>query len=326
MSEVARFLKGARSVLLVTHKCPDPDAVGSCAALAMALEQLGKSVMVLADGSLSEQSKALLASLGYAFSEEAPYDVDLIVVLDTNSPLLFDFEAVKRSGAKKVLIDHHSPKGDVSSAFDAVLIDEAAVSVTQILFGVLGELGVEFTPRISLALAAGIVTDSANFIAATADSFEVLARVLKVGGIDFQSVIRAISAPMDVSEKIAQLKGAQRLEFERVGDLIVAWTKVSAFEGAVAKRLINLGADVSFVAAVPRSGEVRISSRARSQITDMGLHLGRDVMPSVSGIIEGDAGGHAAAAGSNGVRDDRVDDALRVCVGMVKAFFDAVQR
>ena len=87
----------------------------------------------------------------------------------------------------------------------------------------------------------------------------------------------------------------------------------------VVEFLLNLGADVSFV-GVGKRGEARISARARSQLVEKGLHLGRDILPKVAAIIGGDAGGHAAAAGANGVRDDALDEALDACVKVTSKF------
>ena len=88
--------------------------------------------------------------------------------------------------------------------------------------------------------------------------------------------------------------------------------------------MIQLGADVSFVGAAKR-GEVRISARAKSEIVNKGLHLGRDIMPKISELIGGDAGGHAAAAGANGIHDEKIDEAINICVEQVKQFIDKIK-
>ena len=43
---ILEYLKRSTNVLLVSHKNPDGDAIGSCLALALALKYLGKSVTV----------------------------------------------------------------------------------------------------------------------------------------------------------------------------------------------------------------------------------------------------------------------------------------
>jgi len=318
-----KLMQKAKTILLVTHDCPDPDAIGACGALAKALNSLGKKSTAFAGGVINEQARNLLRHAKFKFADKPDYNVDLIVVLDTNSPNLFDFESVKKSKAKKILIDHHHPKKEVSNEFDEVIVDECAVSATQIVYHIIKSLGAKPDPNISLCISAGIVTDSANFIAATTDSFEVLLRSLCEGNITFQEVLRAISVPRDISEKIARLKAAQRIQFKRQGEWVVAFSNVSCFEGSTASALLRLGADVAFVGAA-KDNEIRISARAKTALKEHGLHLGRDIMPLISELIQGDAGGHAAAAGANGVNTAALDKALNICVEKTIGFLKSI--
>ena len=300
------------------HKCPDPDAAGAAIALASALKQKRKHVEIGVKGdSFSKSTKLLLEKTGFSINSKPDYNKDCIIVMDTNSPALFPLDKVLKSNAKKLIIDHHHPKPEVIASFDNALIDEEAVSTTQIVFHLLDEMNIKFTHKICLAISAGILTDSANFVAATVDSFIVLGEVLARGKVQFREVLASISVPMDLSEKIARLKAAQRLKFYRDGNYLITSTKVSSFEGGVAKAMLYVGADVSFVGAA-REGEVRISARAKNDVIDKGIHLGRDVMPLVADLIGGDAGGHAGAAGANGTRPDALDEALRVCIERTK--------
>jgi len=311
------LLRKARSLLLITHKSPDIDGIASAIALALAMKRRGKKCTLAAE-SASEQITSFASQFGFAI-EKPSYDVDCIVVLDTNSPSLFNLAAVKASPAKKILIDHHSPKSDVMAEFDDCIIRENATSTSQIVYRLLRSMREPLTKDEAIAVCSGIYTDSANFIAATPESFAILAEALTKTKSTFQDVLRATAAPIDQSEKIARLKGAQRLELIREGDYLIAVTRVSSFEGSVARSMIGLGADVAFVGAA-KEGEARISARARNDLTEKGLHLGRDVLPAVTDLIGGDAGGHAAAAGANGVRPEALESALSVCVSKTREF------
>lgn len=318
------FFRKSKRILLVPHNCPDPDAMGSALALAFGLEQMGKRVSIALLGSLNEPTKNLLNHVDYELTENPDYkNQDLIVVLDTNSPLLFDINALNKSPAKKVLIDHHSSKTDMLNTFDASYVDENAVSTTQIVYSILKNLGVKPDREICLPIAVGLVVDSAFFIASKPETFKLLYDLLIEGDMKFQEVLDAITTPRTVSERIACIKGAQRMKITRVGeDMIIAVSEVSAYEGNVAKFLIKLGADVSFVGSVHDGEEVRISSRATNRMIDLGLHLGRDILPKVSDLIAGDAGGHAGAAGANGTKPKNLDKALDTCVKETRKFME----
>ena len=322
MGNAFKVIGESGSFLLIAHHSPDIDSIASAISLAIALKRHGKTAAITAEGTANGQISYFMKRFGFSLSKP-DFSADCIIVVDTNSPSLFDLESVKKSKAKKILIDHHSPKEDVMAEFDVSIVDETAVSTTEIIYDLFKEWGEPITKEIAIALSAGIVTDSANFIAATPRSFHVLADSLGKSGASFQDVLSSIHSPPEQSEKIARLKGAQRLELIREGKYLIATSKVSSFEGSVARALLSLGADVSFVGAA-KNGEVRISARAKNELTRKGLHLGRDILPSISQLIGGDAGGHAAAAGANGINHNSLDAALSICVSKTREFIKTI--
>ncbi len=322
LGDAIGFIRSASSFLLIAHRSPDIDSIASAIILALALKRQGKEATISVQGPASSQITSFMGRFGLSLSEP-DYSAGCIVVMDTNSPSLFDFEAVKSASSKKILIDHHSPKRGVMAEFDVAVVDESAVSTTEIMYYLLKEWGEPITKSMALAISAGIVTDTANFIAATPRSFHVLSEALGGCGASFQDVLGLINSPVEFSEKIARLKGAQRLKLFREGSYIIAVSKVSSFEGSVARSLLALGADVSFVGAA-KEGEVRISARAKNELTKKGLHLGRDILPAVAQLIGGDAGGHAAAAGANGINADALDASLGICVSKVRDFIKTI--
>ncbi len=322
MKKTNKFFEGCDSFTILCHRAPDVDTAGSAIALAAALEGMGKKVVIHADLPIRDQVKHFMSVLGRSF-DKPDYDADCIVVVDTNSPTLVDLESVKRAPGRKVIIDHHALKPGIADAFDEMIIDEVAVSATQIVYHLLKEWGIKLDRQMALAIASGMVTDSAGFSIATTSFFRDLAAILEEGGLEFEEILDSISVPRDRSEKIARLKGAQRLEFVREGDYIISVSRVSSFESSVAKSLLYLGADVSFVGAA-KDGEVRISSRASRDAVKKGIHLGRDILPGVMPLIKGDAGGHAGAAGANGVDASHLDEALELCLQRTREFLKSL--
>ncbi|MFC2174606.1 bifunctional oligoribonuclease/PAP phosphatase NrnA [archaeon] len=319
MSEkAAAIIEESNSFLLLAHRSPDIDSIASAVALALALKSKGKQTTISAAGAVNGQIAEFAGRFGLEV-KDPDFSVDCIIVLDTNSPTLFDLDSVKAANGKKLLIDHHSPKPEVMKEFDECIVDESAVSGTQIVYSLLHGMGEPITKEIALAVCAGIVTDSANFIAATPRAFHVLSESLTETKTSFQEVLKLIAAPREQPEKIARLKGAQRLEVTREDSHLIVTSKVSSFEGSVARSLIRIGADVSFVAAA-KDGEARISARATNDLVGKGLHLGRDILPAIAELIGGDAGGHAGAAGANGVNPEALDEALAICVSKTRKF------
>ena len=105
----------------------------------------------------------------------------------------------------------------------------------------------------------------------------------------------------DISERISQLKGAQRLKYWKVGGYIVAVSQGSAFEASVCKSLLSLGADIAFVGS-QRGEQFRISARATQAMVRKGIHLGK-LLGGVGSETTNGGGGHPGAAGLTGTGD-----------------------
>jgi nanoRNase/pAp phosphatase (c-di-AMP/oligoRNAs hydrolase) len=264
---------------------------------------------------LNEQSRAMLKLCGEEVVPEFKDKVDTLVVLDTGSRLTV--EPFLRLAEQRILIDHHEPNKDYLSLFTEHHVDEKTVSCSEIVYDLLEAAGFRMDRKVAVCLAAGVVTDSANYVAARPATFINLGNILQKHRIDYNEVLNLVSLPMDVSERIARLKGGQRARIERHGGAIIAVTNVSSFEGSVANSLLNAGADVSFV-GMSGKGEVRIAGRCKRWLSEKGLNLGRDIMPEAAKIIAGDGGGHAGAAGATGRDPDKLDAALEKCVSLVK--------
>jgi len=131
-----------------------------------------------------------------------------------------------------------------------------------------------------------------------------------------EEVLSITESPVDISERVAQLKGGQRMRFERVGQYVVAISQGSSFESSVCKALLNLGADLAFVAS-QRDEEFRLSARARQDLVRKGLHLGQ-LLGNVGEETDNDGGGHGGAAGLVGVGD--AEAILNICMQKSMAY------
>jgi len=303
--------KAGKSVLIVTHECPDPDAI-ACAIAVKRFLQKGRDVSICVRNNLNDQTRALLDLCGEQVAPGPPAKVDTLIVIDTSSATtIAPFLGLAEH---RLLIDHHETKQDYLALFNEHAVDERVVSCSEIVYGLLKG---RVDRKTALCLAAGIVTDSANFVAARADTFATLGALLKKHKIDYGEVLALVSTPMEVSERIARLKGGQRARMERVGDVVIAVTEVSSFEGSVANSLLGLGADVSFVGMTGKA-ETRVAGRCKRWLVDKGLNLGRDVMPELAKILGGDGGGHPGAAGATGTKPEHLGRALERAVALAK--------
>jgi phosphoesterase RecJ-like protein len=148
--------------LVTTHENPDGDALGSLLAAKLALDAVGKDVLMYLAGEAplpGEYQFMPLAGLLRALPADAADRVLLAVDCANESRLGPDPESLF-SAPVVVNVDHHH---DNSRFGDVNLIVPDASSTGEVLYDVFRELGVRITPEIAEALWIALVTDTGRF-------------------------------------------------------------------------------------------------------------------------------------------------------------------
>jgi nanoRNase/pAp phosphatase (c-di-AMP/oligoRNAs hydrolase) len=316
--KLKNFLNKAReknySFLLLCHHNADPDSLGSAIAFSRYLTSLGLKNRIGVSQSVSSYAKRLL---NFAQVERNPSVLeDVVIIFDTSS--IEQLEPVEVPNDRYVIvIDHHVEKENPIKAHIKI-IDSSRTSTAEIVWELLEYFG--FYDEVSAkALLAGIVTDTANFRYANSKTFKTVSRILERFDIQMGEIYNLV-APVtdeniDQAKRMAILKACQRMEIKKVGNYIIAVSKVSAYESLACKVFLQLGADVAIVGS-DKNG-VRISARAKENLVKKGLHLGR-LMEKVGPIIDGSGGGHSGAAGANGKRN--LEEAVKFLVKEIEMF------
>jgi phosphoesterase RecJ-like protein len=302
LSDIAASLRQGRKLVLV-HGNADPDAMGC----AYAIYRSFPEVTVATPGGMDRISKLIVEKLDFKVVEWADINhFDRVLVLDTSSP---DQLAPMDSLPERcTVIDHHA-RSDRWDGHD-YYCDDTKRSCAEIVYQMLKTARIRMERETSLALLAGMLTDSGHFKYATPALLTTFAEILQTQSIDIDEVYTLTDAEPDLSERIAQLKGAQRLRFERIGGYLVICSHGSAFESSVCKGLLAIGGDVAFVGS-QRGEQFRVSARARQDVVRLGLHLGK-LLEDVGTETTNNGGGHGGAAGLVGVGD--VEAILNICM------------
>lgn len=283
-AQFGSFVSRYKSVLYLCHRNADPDAIGSAFALAGAF---GGTVGAVDD--LSRTGEALSDLIGAdILINPSPENWDLIVVVDTSVRLQLGAIHLSRYG----LVDHHQDDGLLEGA--EFYIQRPAKSTAEIVWKILKENGRQPNREMALGLLVGIISDTGRFKRATSESFMAASELLHAGEFDYDQALQALSLAPDISQRIAVLKAASRAKVERQGEWLIAASRTNSFEGSAAAALIDLGADVAFVAG--RHGDrVRISARSSRKAAIAGLNLNQ-IMGDIGRAHDGDGGGHSSAA------------------------------
>ena len=176
-SECAEYLGGHDRFVLLTHRRPDGDTVGSAAALCRGLRAMGKTAHVLENPEVTPRYLPLLQGLTKARPEAG----DTLVSVDVASANMLPDAFRGLEGEIALRIDHHG----TAEPFTAVeLVDPASASCGEIVYDLLAVLGVPLDKVMAEALYTAVSTDTGCFRYAntTAHSLRTAAACAEAGG------------------------------------------------------------------------------------------------------------------------------------------------
>jgi phosphoesterase RecJ-like protein len=186
-NDLISALKAAQSFALVTHVNPDGDGLGAEAALAEALEGLGKKVFI----ANHDATPSRYAFLGLERWKAPEGPCDLGVVLDVSVKARTGDGAKALDQAKSVaVVDHHAGGGPFGNLN---WIESSAASAGSMVAEILRSLKVKLTPGMAGAIYAALAHDTGCFRYSntSAESF-ALAAELKAAGADTAEINRQL--------------------------------------------------------------------------------------------------------------------------------------
>ncbi len=173
--QAADLLRQQDRILLLTHRRPDGDTVGSAAALCLGLRRLGKTAYILANeeahGLLLPYLEGLIAPEDYAFT--------FVVTMDTAALDLFPDNAAALRTRVDLAIDHHSSNSGYAKES---CVDTSCAACGELVYDILKELG-EITPEMAKLLYVAIATDTGCFVFSntTAETHRIVAELMGIG-------------------------------------------------------------------------------------------------------------------------------------------------
>lgn len=192
IDDVKALLELPKRVVIITHRNPDGDAIGSSLGLQQYLEQRNHQVTVIFPTDypplfnfLEGIGSALVSVAQLEESVAAVQKADIIFFLDFNGLDRIDdlAEAVMEAEGVRLMIDHHL---DPEPIAHWMLCDPNASSTAELIYRFLKELGDtdRITPGIAKALFTGILTDTGSFRFNTSGRLFRVAADLKEQGVD----------------------------------------------------------------------------------------------------------------------------------------------
>jgi nanoRNase/pAp phosphatase (c-di-AMP/oligoRNAs hydrolase) len=257
--------KHASFVLLLCHRNADADAICSAYGLQGLIKRFYPNIVVEigCPAGVNKPSKTLLENLPITVNLKPNFEsAEVIVLLDMNTVEQLDesADAIKKSPAPKIIIDHHAPNPETMQLCKLCFVDDKAAANCELVYRLYEEADVKPTLNEAKALFVGIAFDTRHFALGSSSTFQIVAKLV-VAGFDVQDTLATFALPIDPSERMAKLKACKRAKIVKVGDWIVSLSHVSAFQASAAKSLVEL-VPMFLRLRVRRNGKIEISLRS----------------------------------------------------------------
>jgi phosphoesterase RecJ-like protein len=171
LKQLKQWLDKPATVVIIPHKNPDGDAMGSCLAWQGMLNQLGHSTSVIAPNDyptflhwLPGHDSVLIYENDQELANKLIAGANIVFTLDFNTLKRIDQMGarVAESAAKKVMIDHHQEPDDYA---DIMFSNPSIGSTCEFVFQIIDAMGLakHINQDIASCLYTGIVTDTGSF-------------------------------------------------------------------------------------------------------------------------------------------------------------------
>ncbi len=292
-------LSGKR-VLFLSHARPDMDTLSSAYALAHILGQKIKCTWGLSE-KLNDSYTTRVSS--FAIQPKIITSLesfDAIVCVDFRSPSQAgELESALQKFSKKIIIiDHHHPSSSEFAGKVIKLIRPASAATAQMVAQIGIELNAEFSKPLASALAMGIITDSAKFTVADAETFSTFSFLLEKSGKTYEQLLERAIPALETADVVSTFHSLRNAKLISVGNFLLASTNAPYHNSRAANALIQLGADVALGIFHGKDGlfcSVRVSGRAHSVLQFDAMKI----LPELARTHNGSCGGHARAAQLN---------------------------
>lgn len=175
---VAEAIRARRRFVLTSHVRPDGDAIGSQLAMAYALRHLGKEVRIVNRDAPPPPMQAFPGVRDIEIASSVDDPGDAVIVMECG-----DLDRTGVAGLDRgfvINIDHHPG----NSAYGALnWFDLSAAACGEMVFDLVGELGVPLTVEIATHVYVAILTDTGSFhySSITPRTFDICRQCMEAG-------------------------------------------------------------------------------------------------------------------------------------------------
>ena len=310
VKECVALLKEYDNYLILSHRHPDGDTLGSAFALKRALDLLGKKSMVRCNDEMPEKYSYLWQDM-----DNSEINFDKIIAVDVADKKLLGEEFQAKYGDNVFLcIDHHMSNREYA---ENLLLEDMAAA-TAVIYDVICELGVEITPEIANCVYTGLATDTGCFMFSnTTPTVHRIAADVMEKGADYTLINRLMFETRTLSYIRLEQMAVASIETHFDGKCAIMTITQEMFKTSGSNE-----SECDGIASIPRKIEgVKVGVTIREQTNGKYKVSLRTIEPFDAAKICGNfgGGGHNRAAGCE--FDCSLEDAKKQLLEIIKAEF-----
>ncbi len=268
--EIYKKIQEARYIVLLTHKNPDPDTIGSALALGSYLKNEKKKYKILNTSKIIPTQLSFLNGFD-KITDQLPKSFDLVIYLDCSNDTMVGINIDK--DIFSIVIDHHQTSEEKA---DINLIDSTSGSTGEIVYDFFLFNKISITQNIAQALYVSIYSDTVGFTTSktTAKTFEKITNLVQTG-IDPSFIANNLLQKDSLAKYRALPKVLETLELHFGGNIATIyceeqWVEQSGVElyelDFVSNMVLNI-AIVHIVAYFRKvDNKIRVSLRGKGDL------------------------------------------------------------
>lgn len=311
LERVSELLFEHDNFLILMHKSPDGDTVGSGYALCMALRSMGKKADTLCGDEIPDMYDYFMD-----FAPNEGIEPEYIISVDLATTNLLSGKALEYKDRINLCIDHH---GSNTGFAEYGYVDGKVSSCAEIIKYLFDVMRIEIDKDMANALFTGICTDTGCFkySSVSPTTHRVAAELMELGA-DSAYICHLMFDSKSRSKILLEKAVLETLEFYCNGEIAFVLITKDIMEQSGAKEC-----DTDGISSIPRQiegvkigitmrekdgGEYRFSVRTSDEID------ASEICRKFGG------GGHKAAAGCSMQKEEDTakNDMLQVCISMLE--------
>lgn len=305
LESAAKTLLSKDKILILTHRSPDGDTIGSGYALAMALRKLGKNVKVDCTDPFPEKYSYFTDKL-----EKLEFDEEFVVSVDVADTKLLGEKLSDYADKIDLCIDHHGSNTKFAKEY---YVEASAAAAAQVIAKLIRLMNVEFDKDIANAIYTGITTDTGCFryTNVTAETHRIAADMIDYGA-ESGMINRLMFETKSRSRLEIERRVMDSMQFYLDGKCAIAYATIDMMKESGA-----VDSDMEGVASLPRQIEgvmAGITLREKNNGKFKVSVRTTDELDASAICANFGGGGHKAAAGCmiTGMLNEAIEQIVEV--------------